>query len=61
MIQVRRLGPQIGAEIRGVDVKTLDDETFAVIYRAWLDCNVVVVPGQELTKERAGAGRGAAA
>lgn len=48
MIEVRRLGPQIGAEIQGVDVKTLDDASFATIYRAWLDYNVVVVPGQEL-------------
>ncbi len=51
MIEVRRLGPQIGAEIHGVDVKTLDDASFAAIYRAWLDCNVVVVPGQELQIE----------
>ena len=48
MIEVRRLGPQIGAEIRGVDVKRLDDAGFAVIYRAWLDHNVAVVPEQEL-------------
>jgi len=48
MIEVRRLGKQIGAEIHGVDVKTLDDAGFAAIYRAWLDHNVVVVPGQEL-------------
>ena len=48
MIQIRRLGPQIGAEILGVDVRTLDDAGFAAIYRAWLDHNVVVVPGQEL-------------
>jgi taurine dioxygenase len=48
MIEVRRLGPQIGAEIHGVDVRTLDDASFAVMYRAWLDCNVLVVPGQEL-------------
>ncbi|HEY7363011.1 MAG TPA: TauD/TfdA family dioxygenase [Methylomirabilota bacterium] len=48
MIEVRRLGAQIGAEIHGVDVKTLDDANFATIYRAWLDCNVLVVPGQEL-------------
>jgi taurine dioxygenase len=48
MIEVRRLGPQIGAEIHGVDVKTLDDAGFATIYRAWLDANVLVVPGQEL-------------
>src|SRR5580765_4630131 len=51
MIQVRRLGPQIGAEVTGVDVKTLDDAGFAVIYQAWLDHNVVVVPGQELEIE----------
>ena len=49
MTEVRRLGPQIGAEILGVDVKTLDDAGFAQIYRAWLDHNVVVVPGQDLT------------
>jgi taurine dioxygenase len=48
MIEVRRLGKQIGAEIVGVDVKKLDDAGFAQIYRAWLDNNVVVVPGQEL-------------
>jgi taurine dioxygenase len=47
MIQVRPLG-QIGAEISGVDVRTLDDASFAVIYQAWLDSNVVVVPGQHL-------------
>jgi taurine dioxygenase len=51
MIEVRRLGQQIGAEINGVDVKTLDDAGFATIYRAWLDHNVVVVPGQELEIE----------
>jgi len=48
MIEVRRLGKQIGAEIVGVDVKKLDDGGFAQIYQAWLDNNVVVVPGQEL-------------
>jgi taurine dioxygenase len=48
MIQVRRLGKQIGAEILGVDVRKLDDAGFAEIYQAWLDANVVVVPGQEL-------------
>jgi len=51
MIEVRRLGPQIGAAIHGVDVKTIDDAGFAVIYRAWLDHNVVVVPGQQLEIE----------
>ena len=50
-IEVRRLGPQIGAEIRGVDVKTLDDAGFAEIYRAWLGHNVLVVPEQQLEVE----------
>ncbi len=52
MVGVHRLGPQIGAEIRGVDVRTVDDAAFGVIYRAWLDYNVVVVPGQDLTIEQ---------
>jgi len=49
MIRVRRLGSQIGAEITGVDVRTIDDADFGIIYRAWLDYNVVVVRDQELT------------
>ena len=48
MIEVRRLGAQVGAEVRGVDVKRLDEAGFASIYQAWLDSNVLVVPGQEL-------------
>ena len=50
-IEVRRLGPQIGAEIHRVDIKRLDDAGFATIYRAWLDHNVVVVPDQALEIE----------
>jgi taurine dioxygenase len=48
MVEVRRMGPEIGAEILGVDVKSLDDEAFAVIYRTFLERNVIVVPGQSL-------------
>jgi taurine dioxygenase len=51
MIEVCRMGPQIGAEIRGVDVKTLDESNFAKIYQAWLDYNVVVIPSQEIEIE----------
>ena len=47
-MQIRRLGPQIGVEVTGVDVKTLDDAGFAPIYRAWLDHNVLVVRDQAL-------------
>ena len=48
MIEVRRLGPQIGVEIQGMDVKTLDPAGFAVVYQAWLDRNVLVVRDQDL-------------
>ena len=51
MIKIRCLGEQIGAEITGVDVKTMDDSTFAKIYQAWLDFNIIAVRDQELTPE----------
>jgi taurine dioxygenase len=49
MVQMRRVGPQIGIEVTGVDLRRLDEAGFANIYRAWLDYNVLVVSGQELT------------
>src|SRR6266851_1290473 len=49
MVEIRRMGPQIGVEVRGVDVRTLDEAGFAPIYQAWLDCNILCVRGQELT------------
>ena len=48
-MEIRRMGPQIGVEVTGVDVKTLDDKGFAPIYQAWLDYNVMVVRDQDLT------------
>src|ERR1700704_3894704 len=48
MVDIRRMGPQIGVEVTDVDVKTLDDAGFAPIYQAWLDCNILVVRDQEL-------------
>ena len=51
MVEVRRLGEHIGAEIRGVDVRTLDAVGFADIYRAWLEAGVLVVPDQHLEIE----------
>jgi taurine dioxygenase len=47
-VEIRRMGPQIGAEITGVDVKTMDERTFEAIYRAWLAYNVIVVRAQEM-------------
>jgi taurine dioxygenase len=43
------MGPRIGVEVSGVDLRTVDGAGFAPIYQAWLDHNVLVVTGQELT------------
>ncbi len=48
-MQIHCLGDGIGAEITGVDVRALDADGFAKIYRAWLDHNVVCVRDQDLT------------
>jgi len=48
MIEIRKLGEQIGAEIRGVDVKTMDQATWNRIYQTWLDYNVICVRDQSL-------------
>ena len=52
MLSIHRLGPQIGVEARGIDVTALDDASFAKIYQAWLDHNVLVIPGQHLTLQQ---------
>jgi len=48
MVEIRQMGPQIGVEVTGVDVKTIDGRTFAQIYQAWLDHNILVVRDQQL-------------
>src|ERR1700686_2204330 len=47
-IDVVPTGAVLGAEIRGVDLKNLDDEAFAGLLRAWHDHQVVLVRGQTL-------------
>jgi len=49
MLQIRKMGPQIGVEISGVDVKTMSDGEWRQIYQAWLDYNVMCVRDQDLT------------
>jgi taurine dioxygenase len=42
-------GGGLAAEIRGVDIRTLDDAAFAAIRRAWLANLVLLFRGQQLT------------
>lgn len=51
VLEVRPLSGTIGAEIRGVDLRTVDDETVATIRALWLDRKVVFFPDQHLTPE----------
>jgi taurine dioxygenase len=39
----------VGAEVRGVDLRSIDDATFAEIYRAWLDHAVLLFRDQRLS------------
>jgi hypothetical protein len=51
-LDITLLTPNIGAEIRGVDLATeLSDETIASIRSAWLEHLVVFFPDQELTPD----------
>ncbi|OAA27745.1 taurine dioxygenase [Frankia sp. EI5c] len=49
--EVVPLSGNIGAEIRGLDVRTLDDEQVAAVRAAWLHHKVVFFPGQHLTPQ----------
>jgi taurine dioxygenase len=51
-LRIRQVGSRIGVEVSEVDLRTLDDAGFALIYQAWLDHNVLVVTGQDLTIEQ---------
>ena len=49
-IEVHPISCALGAEVRGVDLsQPLDDSTFAVVHRAFLDHLVIFLPGQRLT------------
>jgi taurine dioxygenase len=48
MLQIRQMGRQIGVEVTGIDVNTMDEADWNRIYQAWLDYNVMVVRDQEL-------------
>ena len=41
----------LGAEVRGLDLKRLDDATFGDLHRAWLDNVLLYFRGQSLTAE----------
>ena len=42
-------GAPLGAEVRGVDLRSITDSIFAEIYRAWLDYSVLLFRNQQLS------------
>lgn len=51
-ITVKRLGPFIGAEVRGVDLtQTLDSDSIGIITQAHAEHGVLVFPDQEISAE----------
>jgi len=50
-VEIVPSGKTLGAEIRGVDLRNINQREFASIYRAWLDHLAVLLRGQQLTDE----------
>ena len=44
-------GAALGARVDGLDVRGLETESFALVYQAWLDHQVLLFPDQSLTDE----------
>lgn len=49
--QIVPTGQALGAEIGSVDLRRISDQDFELIHRAWLDHQVVLIRGQQLTDE----------
>jgi len=47
-VEVLPTGAALGAEIRGVDLRTIDDAAFGAVHQAWLDHSVLLFRGQSL-------------
>ena len=50
-IEVIATGATLGAEVRGVDLRTLDDAAFVGLMQAWHDHSVLLVRGQSLSDQ----------
>jgi len=49
IFEVHPLGAALGAEVRCGDLRTISNETFAMLHRTWLDHLVLLIRGQNLS------------
>ena len=53
MLDLHRLSPEIGAQVRGLDLSAgLSDPEVDAIRAALVDCGVLIFPSQELDEEQ---------
>ena len=50
-ITVTPIAGSLGAEVRGVDLRTMDNQAWATVHQAFLDHKVIAVRGQDLGPE----------
>ncbi len=48
-LDITPVSPAIGAEVRGVDLATIDDATFEALHKTWLEYGVLLLRNQSLT------------
>jgi alpha-ketoglutarate-dependent taurine dioxygenase len=51
LLTINPTGAALGAEVSGVDVRTMDDDVFAAIHQAWLDYQVLLFRRQQLSDQ----------
>ena len=47
-ITVTPIAGSLGAEVRGVDLRTMDNQAWAIVHQAFLDHKVIAIRGQDL-------------
>ena len=50
-LEIEPLDATFGAIVRGVELRSLDDDTWKALYEAWLEYGLLIFPGQFLTKD----------
>jgi len=51
LFDLEPLDATFGATVRGIQLRSLDDETWQALHEAWLDYALLIFPGQFLTRD----------